>query len=91
MNRSFFVRHDRLVLAVVVFAATILVGGYQVWTGRQQTHTSTRITRTTSTCAQVDRLYSVIVALEVRASFAPARIDAMREQRRARLAVQGCA
>lgn len=78
-------------LGLAVLLALALVGSYQLWVGVLQEKTETRIVRTTSTCRQVDRLYSDVVRLmQDDAGFTAAEVAAMQRQRRQRLTVQGC-
>lgn len=84
-------RRQKWVLIVGVLIALLLVGGYQLWVAVIQDRTETRIVRTTSTCAQVNRLYSSLVQLMLDDStFSEQEVDAMETQRIDRLTVQGC-
>lgn len=89
MNRR---RHRQTaVLVLLVAIALVAIAGYAVWQGDQQDGTSTRITRTSSTCAQVDRLYTDLITLEAdNPRFTLERRRAMVLQRRDRLTAQGC-
>lgn len=88
MRRSLYVRHDRAFLAAALVVVLLGFGSWW-WLQNQTDH---GVARTTSTCAQVDRLYSdVALLLEHDNAIAPARVDAMLRQRVERLAAQGCA
>lgn len=84
-------QRQKWLLAAAVAVALALAGSYQLWVGVIQDRTETKIVRTTSTCQQVDRLYSAVVRLmQDDAAFTAASVQAMQRQRRDRLGVQGC-
>lgn len=89
--KPYLQRYETRLLIGAVFVCLVLVGAYQVWVQEFQTTTEHGIARTTSTCAQVDRLYSTVVVLMAHdAAFTPAERQAMRTQRAERLHAQGC-
>lgn len=86
-RRSLFVRHDRAFLALALALAVVGFGSW--WWLQNQTDHGVR--RTTSTCAQVDRLYSSVAQLAADdPSFTPTLVAALWQQRDDRLAAQGC-
>jgi hypothetical protein len=84
---GFFLRHDRILLGAALLLALVGFGAWWVL----QDRTAHSIRSTTSTCTQVDRLYTVVVKLmQSDGGFTAAEVAAMRKQRSARLSVQGC-
>lgn len=85
--RPLFVRHDRLFLGLALIGALCGLGGW--WALQNQTDHA--VTRTTSSCAQIDRLYGTVAQLAADDPSIPARqVAALRQQRLDRLAAQGC-
>jgi hypothetical protein len=88
---SFAHRHDSILIGVALLLVLAASLSYNVWAGRQDDHTQVRITRSASTCDQIDRLYSAVVQLMIGDStFTPEQIRSMVNQRRDRLQAQAC-
>lgn len=86
-RRSLFVRHDRTFLGLALVLAAVGFGCW--WWIQNQTDHGVR--RTTSTCAQVGRLYGAVAQLAADdPAFAPSLVAALWQQRSDRLAAQGC-
>jgi predicted negative regulator of RcsB-dependent stress response len=88
---SWLRRHDTALLVAALLIAVALVVAYQFWSQHQSDSTQSRITRSASTCGQVDRLYTdLLQVMAHEPSFTQAQVRAMVLQRRDRLLAQGC-
>lgn len=86
-RRGLFARHDRAFFAAAL--VVVLLGLASWWWLQNQTDHA--VTRTTSSCAQIDRLYSDVALLLAHDNeISPARVAAMLGQRVERLEAQGC-
>lgn len=83
-------RQQKFALAVAVVLALVCAATYQLWAGEIQIRTDHSVRATTSSCEQIDRLYSDVITLEVGQGLPAKRVAAMRRQRADRLRVQEC-
>lgn len=87
MQVGVFQRHDRLFLSVLLTVA--LLGLVSWWV--LQDRTDHAVTRTTSSCAQIGRLYGAVAQLAADdPAFTPREVAALWDQRADRLEAQGC-